>query len=155
DAADGLAVEPDDAVFAEEAAVALADAVDLPAAVDRGQDGGADDCVQAGRVAAAGVERNASDRTRHDSAAGISERVSDSAPHRGSVGPAAWWPVRFSGDRPSRHPGPGAAPRLRVRCVALSWCVAGRGVNGGGGADRIGAARVYAGAVRGCRAGRH
>ena len=51
--------ERNDAVEAEEAFVAALDAVDLPAAVVRGEHHGADDGVEAGGVAAAGGDGNA------------------------------------------------------------------------------------------------
>ena len=54
-----LAVERDDFVVAEEAGVAALDAEDVPAAVDRGQNGCADDCIESRRVAAAGRDRDA------------------------------------------------------------------------------------------------
>jgi len=58
DAANGLPSERDDLFLAEEAGVALGDTEDLPAAVERGEDGSADDRIQAGSVAATGGERN-------------------------------------------------------------------------------------------------
>ena len=47
-----------DFVLAHEAGEAALDAEHLPSAIDRGQDGGADDGIEPGRVAAAGGNRN-------------------------------------------------------------------------------------------------
>ena len=47
-----------DLVLAHEAGESALDAEDFPAAVDRGEHGGADDGVEAGRVAAAGRNGN-------------------------------------------------------------------------------------------------
>jgi len=65
DAADALAVEADGRFAGEEAVVAFADAVDLPALVEGGEHDGADDGVEARGVAAAGVDGDASNRVFH------------------------------------------------------------------------------------------
>ena len=54
-----LAIERNHIVVAEQARIAALDAEHVPAAIDGGEDGGANDCVQSRRVAAAGGNCNA------------------------------------------------------------------------------------------------
>ena len=58
DAADGLARERDDFVFAHQPGESALDPEHVPAAVDRGEHGGADDGIESGRVAAARGDRD-------------------------------------------------------------------------------------------------
>ena len=56
--ANGVFRQRNDLVFAHEARESPLDAEDLPSAVDCGEDGGADDGVESGRVTAAGRNCN-------------------------------------------------------------------------------------------------
>src|SRR5262249_48628150 len=59
DSTDGIPIERDDVVFAEEAVIPSTDAEHLPAPAERRQDGTPDDRVEPRRIAATGGDRDA------------------------------------------------------------------------------------------------